>query len=387
MQNKGTSKNDLQRLCAVLAKDDEQPWIRKLNAHARQASAERAWQAVASFYRRCKDGDSKKGFPKFKKHSRSVEYKTSGWKLSEDATTITFTDGFQAGTFELWLNGEARQLIQSLKLNRVRVVKRADGYYAQFCIDAERTDTVEHTGSVVGIDLGLQYFTKDSQGKEVVCPKFLRQSEKRLKRAQRKLAKKFKKGVKGQSKNYHKQRQQVGKIHLKVQRQRKDFAIKQARCVVRSHDMVAYEDLQVSNMVKNHHLAKSIVDAGWYQYTQWLGYYGKLWDKIVVAVPPQYTSQDCSSCGYRVKKTLSTRTHRCPKCGLQLCRDQNAAINILKRGLAIVGAEYNNSTEGHSESAEPSGKTEEISIAAAGESSSTVNAVCEPVTARESSCL
>jgi putative transposase len=367
-----------------LAKDDEQPWINKLNAHARQAAAERAWQSVASFYRRCKAGEKKKGFPKFKKHSRSVEYKVSGWKLSEDGNHITFTDGFKAGTFELWMNGEARQLITTLKLNRVRVVKKADGYYTQFCIDAERTDKVEHTGEVVGIDLGLKFFTKDSRDAEVECPKFLRKAERRLKHAQRKLSKKLKRGVKGQSKNYHKQRQRVGKIHLKVQRQRNDFAIKQARCVVKSNDFVAYEDLKVSNMVKNHHLAKSIMDAGWSQYTQWLDYYGKLWDKIVVAVPPQYTSQDCSSCGHRVKKTLSTRTHSCSSCGLEMCRDQNAAINILKRGMAIVGAEYNNSTEGHSESAEQSGKIGEMSTSAFSESSLAVSTVGEPITVRES---
>ena len=105
-----------------------------------------------------------------------------------------------------------------------------------------------------------------------------------------------------------------------------DWAIKQARNVVASNDVVVYEDLKVSNLVKNHSLAKSISDASWYQFTQWLDYYGKIWDKAVVAVSPNYTSQDCSNCGHRAKKSLSTRTHSCPNCGIEICRDTNAAI-------------------------------------------------------------
>ncbi len=107
-------------------------------------------------------------------------------------------------------------------------------------------------------------------------------------------------------------------------------------------------------MVKNHHLAKSISDASWYQFTQWLEYYGKIWDKAVVAVNPKYTSQDCSNCGHRVKKTLSTRTHVCPSCQTEICRDtfmsalsRNAARNILNRGLEIIGIEWNQGTVGH----------------------------------------
>ncbi len=104
-------------------------------------------------------------------------------------------------------------------------------------------------------------------------------------------------------------------------------------------------------MVKNHHLAKSISDASWYQFTQWLDYYGLIWDKVVVAVSPNYTSLDCSFCGHRVKKSLSTRTHSCSKCNAEICRDTNAAINILKKGMNGLGIERNNSTQGHWESA------------------------------------
>jgi putative transposase len=111
-----------------------------------------------------------------------------------------------------------------------------------------------------------------------------------------------------------------------------------------SSDIVAYEDLPVRNLVWNHHLAKSIHDAGWSLFTGWLDYYGKVFGKVVVAVPPQYTSQDCSQCSHRVKKTLSTRTHRCPRCGVVIDRDENAAINILRKGLELLGEEWNNGT-------------------------------------------
>jgi putative transposase len=357
MDNQGTNKADLYSLCKDLAK--EFPFAKKLNSAARQASAERAWASISNFYNRCKKGVGKKGFPKFKKHCRSVEYKVSGWKLSGDCKSITFTDGFDIGALSIFCNGETQLDLHALKINRVRVVRRADGYYAQFCFDADRKEQGEYTGKVVGLDLGLKFFTKDQNDNAVIYPQFLRKAEKRLKKAQKRLSKKFVKGAKPQSKNYHKSRKRLGKIHLKVQRQRKDWAIKQARCVVISNDVVVYEDLKVANMVKNHNLAKSIFDAGWFQYTQWLDYYGKIWDKAVIAINPAYTSQDCSNCGHRVKKALSTRTHSCPNCKVEICRDTNAALNILQKGMKILGMEWQNSTSGHEGSASQEGKTEE----------------------------
>ncbi len=110
-------------------------------------------------------------------------------------------------------------------------------------------------------------------------------------------------------------------------------------------------------MVKNHHLAKSISDASWYQFTQWLKYFAKVYSVIVMAVPPHNTTVDCSCCGATVKKTLSTRTHRCNSCGTVLDRDHNAAKNILAKGFKLL-AEYLNSTEGHSESGAKSSKAQ-----------------------------
>ncbi len=206
-------------------------------------------------------------------------------------------------------------------------MRRADGYYAQFCVDIERTEKHEYNGLVVGIDLGLESFYTDSNGVQVENPRLLRKSEKSLKRLQRRLSKK-KKG----SSNRRKAIQGMAHKHLKVSRQRKDFAVKAARAPVQSNDLVVYENLQVRNMVKNHHLAKSISDASWGQFTQWVDYFGKLHQIQVIAVPPQYTSQDCPGCNARVKKALSTRTHQCA-CGLRLHRDHAAAINILNKGM------------------------------------------------------
>ena len=354
LDNKGVTRLDLQKLCAVLAKNPGTPWTKKLNSQARQSSADRAWSSIQRFYTNCREKKpGEKGFPKFKKFSRSVEYKTTGWKLSDDRRKITFIDGFKAGTFDLWCSRKTIIYYSNQQIKRVRVVRRADGYYCQFLIDWDREELHEYTGAVVGIDLGLKDFYTDSNGDKVKSPRFLRKSEKRLKKAQRRLSKRFKKGEK-QSKNYHKQRQKVALLHLKVSRQRKDRAIKDALALVQSNaplaareaHLVVYENLRVQNLVKNHKLAKSISDASWYQFTQWVNYFAKIYGVTVIAVPPHFTTQDCSVCGTRVQKTLSTRTHSCPHCKVVLCRDENAARNILARGLKML-AKYLKDTVGH----------------------------------------
>lgn len=330
IDNKGVGQYDLSKLCAQLAKEYE--WANKLNSMARQAAAERAWAAIKRFYDNCKKKKpGKKGFPKFKKNCRSVEYKTSGWKLSSDRTGLTFTDKFEAGTFHL-VGTRDLNFYHLEQIKRVRVVRRADGYYAQFCVDIERNEEHEWTGRVVGIDVGLEFFYTDSDGNTVENPRFLRKSEKALKRAQRRVSKR-RKGSKNRKKAINK----MARKHLKVSRQRRDFAVKAALALVRSADLIVYEDLQVRNMVKNHYLAKSINDVSWSLFLNWVEYFGKIHGIVVVAVPPQYTSQDCSGCGHRQKKTLSTRTHQCVKCGLKLHRDHNSAIEIKKKGLKILG--------------------------------------------------
>ncbi|MGV0028260.1 RNA-guided endonuclease InsQ/TnpB family protein [Phormidesmis priestleyi] len=329
MDGEAKSWVELSRHCAVIAKEFD--FANKLNSMARQASAERAWAAISRFYDHCKKQiPGKKGFPQFQKDCRSVEYKTSGWKLAENRKSITFTD--KCGIGKLKLKG-TRDLhfYQPDQIKRVRLVKRADGYYAQFCISVDRSESVEPSGNVIGLDVGLKEFYTDSDGLMVENPRFLRKSERRLKKAHRRVSKR----VKG-SNNRGKARQILGKRHLKISRQRKDHAVKLARCVITSNDVVAYEDLSIKNMAKNHCLAKSINDASWYQFRVWMEYFGKVFGKITIAVIPNGTSQECSQCGVVVKKGLSTRTHVC-QCGCELDRDHNAARNILSRGMSTVG--------------------------------------------------
>ena len=329
MDNQKIDKYDLNKYCAVLAGDF--PFADELNSQARQASAERAWSAISRFYDNCKKAIiGKKGYPQFQRDCRSVEYKSTGWKLAVDRKSIKFTD--KKGIGKLKLKGTRDLHFYSFsQIKRVRLVKRASGVYVQFCIDVNRSENIEPSGNTIGLDVGLKEYYTDSNGITVENPRFLLHGEKVLKRYQRRVSKK----IKG-SKNRGKARQILGKRHLKISRQRKDHAIKLARCVVQSNDLIAYEDLRIKNLVKNHCLAKSINDASWYQFRVWLEYFGKVFQRVTVAVNPAYTSQECSSCGAIVKKTLSTRTHVC-KCGCVMDRDFNAARNILSRGLGTVG--------------------------------------------------
>jgi putative transposase len=329
MDNKGATKFDLNQYCAVLAK--EFTFANELNSQARQAAAERAWAAISRFFDNCKAKvPGRKGYPRFQNDNRSVEYKTTGWKLSEDKRGITFTDKKGIGRLKL-IGTRDLGFYQTEQIKRVRLIKRADGVYVQFCIQVDRTEALEPTGSMIGLDVGLESFYTDSNGYKEVNPRFQRIGEQSLKRSQRQVSKK----VKG-SANRRRARKVLARKHLKISRQRKDHAVKLARCVAQSNDLVVYENLRVRNLVKNHCLAKSINDAGWYQFRIFLDYFAKVYGRLTVAVEPAYTSQDCSECGARVQKSLSTRTHVC-QCGCELDRDHNAALNILNKGLNTLG--------------------------------------------------
>jgi putative transposase len=276
---------DLNKYCAVL--DKEFDFVNKLGAMARQASVERAWASISRFYDNVKKGikGKKVGFPKFQKDCRSVEYKTNSWKLEENRKSITFID--KCGIGRLKMKG-TRDLnfYEPDQIKRVRLVKPVDGYYIQFSIQVDRVEVLPMTGKTIGLDVGLKEFNTDSNGDMISNPRFLRRCKARLKRAQRLVSRKVKGGV-----NHRKARVVLGKRHLKISRQRKDFATKLARCVISSNDVIVYEDLRVSNLVKNHCLAKSISDASWYQFRVFLEYFGKVFGRITIAVNPAYTSQ------------------------------------------------------------------------------------------------
>jgi transposase len=250
------NKAALSRYSAQLAK--EFVFANELNSTARQASAERAWSSIARFYDNCKKGiKGKKGYPKFQKNNRSVEYKHSGWKLSEDKKKITFTDKKGIGTVKLKGTRDLN-FYPVDQIKRVRIVRRADGYYVQFCININVLDyaqPLEPTQECVGIDVGLKYFYADSKGNTVEIPQYYRKAERQLNRLNRRKSKKFKKGQKRQSNNYKKARQRYARKHLRVSRQRKGFVESEAWRVIQSNDLIAYEDLNVKCIV-NHCLVK-----------------------------------------------------------------------------------------------------------------------------------
>ena len=329
MDNRGVGQKELYRLSTLLR--NEFSFVKTLNSTAVQASVERAYSSIARFYDNCKKSiPGKKGYPKFKKNSRSVEYKTSGWALSQTNKQITFTD--KKGIGKLKLKGTwDLNFYQPDQIKRVRLVRRADGYYVQFLIKVDIHQELPSSGKTIGLDVGLKEFYTNSNGHTEPNPRFYRTGSKRLKLRQRCVSRK-KKG----SANRRKAINRLGRVHLKISRQREEHAKRIARCVIQSNDLVAYEDLRIKNLVKNHCLSLSINDAGWYQFRKWLEYFGVKFGRVTVAVNPAYTSQQCSNCGTQVKKSLSTRTHVC-ECGLVLDRDWNAAINILKLALSTVG--------------------------------------------------
>ncbi|MER3491944.1 MAG: transposase [Mastigocladus sp. ERB_26_2] len=327
MDNRGISKKELYQYNTQLRAEYE--FVRNLSSHACQASVENVERAINRFFANCKaKKPGKKGYPRFKKHSRSVEYKQQSWKLHSTKRRITFTD--KKGIGELKLLGKWDIHTYPIELiKRVRIVRRADGYYVQFCVKVDNKQEAPLTTSEIGIDVGLEYFYSDSNGNHEENPRYLRKAEKNIKRVQRNIYKK-KKGSSGR----RKVRGVYARKHLKVTRQRNEHALMLARNLCLANAKVVLEDLNVSGLVRNHKLAKSISDASWYNFRQWLEYFGQKFGREIIAVPPQFTSQECSNCGARVYKSLSTRTHSCSHCGHVEHRDVNAAKVILSRANA-----------------------------------------------------
>ncbi|NEQ70523.1 MAG: transposase, partial [Symploca sp. SIO2D2] len=239
---------------------NEFKFVKDLNSMACQASAERSWLAISRFYDNCKSNKTgKKGYPRFQKDNRSVEYKTTGWKIHPTKRRITFTD--KKGIGELKLLGTWDIHTYPAKtIKRVRLMRRADGYYCQFCVNSECVDAQPKTGHEIGLDVGLESFYTDSNGYQEPNPRFLRKAESDIKQVQRSIYKKQK-----SSTRRRKARARYSKKHLRVSRQRNEHAKRLARNVCKSNDLVAYvraacrrQDLRVSNMLKNHCLAKSI---------------------------------------------------------------------------------------------------------------------------------
>ncbi len=214
------------------------------------------------------------------------------------------------------------------------LVLRADGHWYVLIV-CETDVKNEHVGtqcthSDIGIDVGLKSFLTDSDGNTVDNPRYYRTSQATLRRKQRTICRR-KKG----SHRRRKACKNAAQTHLKIARQRKDFHFKTAKQYADTHKTIVVEDLQITNMVKNHHLSKSIMDAGWGAFLDILSAKAENAGHTVIRVNPRFTSQKCYKCGEIVQKSLGVRTHICPFCGYIEDRDVNAAQNILKSGLGL----------------------------------------------------
>ncbi|WP_018703509.1 RNA-guided endonuclease InsQ/TnpB family protein [Anaeromusa acidaminophila] len=291
------------------------PYLSLVHSQVLQDVAARLDKAYKNFFRRVKQGTEKPGFPKFKgrQHYDSFCYPQSGFNLGESHLQLS-----KIGTIKIKLH---RPICGTIKT--CLIVCKNGKYYACFSCEIEM-QTMLSTGDSVGIDVGVADFVITSDGQFFPKLDKYRQAEKRLKYLQRQVSRR-KKG----SKRRRKAVALLAKQHEKVANQRRDIAHKVSRELVNNNDLIAHEDLQVKNMVKNHNLAKSITDAAWFMLFNFLAYKASDAGRQVVAVPPAYTSQICSGCGKLVPKKLSERWHNCPHCGLSIQRDVNAAINIL----------------------------------------------------------
>jgi putative transposase len=307
------------------------PEYNDLNAQVLQDVLHRLDKAFAAFFRRLQAGE-RPGYPRFQGQDRynSFTYPQVGGHGGAvlDGGVLSLS---KIGRIRLRLH---RPLAGTPKT--VTISREADGWYV--CISCADVPAVPlpATGRETGIDVGLKVFLITADGEPVDNPRHYRRAERRLARAQRRVSRR-KRG----SKRRRKAVQLLARKHQHLQRQRRNFHHKTALALLQQYDVIYLEDLRVANMVRNHHLAKSISDAGWAAFRTILEAKAACAGRQVLAVPPAYTSQDCSGvlpdgsfCGQRVTKSLSVRTHVCPSCGLVLDRDENAALNIRRAGQA-----------------------------------------------------
>jgi putative transposase len=296
-----------------------------IHSHVLQDVLARLDKTYQAFFRRVKAGQTP-GFPRFHGRERyhSVTYKEYGNGARLDNGFLVLSKiGRVALRWSRPLEGAPKT---------ITISREADGWFGCVSCADVPMQPLEPTGHETGIDLGIESFATLSDGTMIHNPHCYRRAERRLKTSQRRVSRR-KKG----SNRRRKAVKLLARAHLKVKRQRTDFHHKAALKLVQTNDTIYHEDLQTANMLKNHHLAKSIQDAGWSQFLSILNAKAAWAGRRVVAVPPAYTSQTCSGCGVVVQKGLSVRWHLCPDCGTSLHRDHNAAKNIERLGQSLQG--------------------------------------------------
>jgi putative transposase len=295
--------------------------VEGMYAQINQNVLARVDKTFKAFFRRVKAGQ-KAGYPRFKSIKRydSFTYPQRGYKLEENKLHLS-----KIGSVRLRLSRPIEGKIKTCTIKR-----DVSGWYVIFTVEENQCRYFPKTGKSVGVDVGIENFATLSTGEAITNRQYLRIAERKLRTAQRRLSRR-KKG----SNRRHKAIQLLAKKHLKIQRQRLDFFHKLSLQLVRDFDEVVFEDLNIAGLLKNHHLARSISDASWGTFM--LIHEGKAASagRRVVKVPAAFTSQDCSACGHRVRKSLAVREHRCVACGLVLHRDHNAALNIQERAASL----------------------------------------------------
>lgn len=304
-------KNDIQKELSAIAKDTD--WLGAVHSQVLQEVTDRVFNAYEGFF---KQG---KGFPKF---ARKGQYQSFSFKqgVKINATHVTLPK------FGRVKYRNSQDCIGTIK--RATVRECADGWYVCLCVETD----IEHlptNQNSIGIDVGIKSLLVTSDGETVENPKHLYKAEHKLKRLQRSVSRK-KKG----SANRKKAIKLLARQHQKVANTRKDFQHKLTTRLIRENQSISMESLQISNMLANHNLAKSISDAGWYQLTQLVEYKARWYGRTFEKVSARHTSRDCSVCGYRnTELTLSVREWTCPTCSTRHDRDINASINIRNRAV------------------------------------------------------
>jgi putative transposase len=281
--------------------------------------------AFQAFFRRCKDGEQP-GYPRFRGRHRYDSFcfpqYGNGCKLEGNQLYLS-----KIGTVRVVLHREIEGEPKTVCVRRSSTGK----WYVTIACEWEPT-ALDPTPEHVGIDVGLASFATFSTGEAIENPRFFRTEEKALAQVQRRLAKE----AKGTPRR-RKRRKVVARVHERIRFRRKDFSHQQSRKIINRFQVIAVEDLSINRMVHNHCLAKSISDAAWAEFASIVSVKAEWAGRSFIAINPAYTSQDCSRCGYRQKMPLSERTYVCSCCHLELDRDLNAALNILRLGLQALG--------------------------------------------------
>ena len=287
---------------------------------AQRDGLRRVDSAFKHFFRRCKEGAKKKGFPRFKSKSRF-----------NSITLTTVPNPSELVRGRLQVPGIKKSIrTRGLQLSagqpkRMTITRRAGKWHARLLVDDHKPEPAKREiVKAIGIDVGLNSFIATSDGAMVDCPKHYRRLQPRLRRAQKLMSRR----VKGSKRRGH-AILAVQRVHEKIENARDDFLHKLSNQLVADNDLIATEKLNIRGMVRSN-LAKSILDAGWGRFNWMLSYKAAYAGKTFVQVNPGMTSQACSQCGQIVPKDRGERVHSC-ECGCVLDRDVNAARNVLKR--------------------------------------------------------